>query len=214
MCARERERESKQYMCESKQYMCESKRAACIWHSNGPSFKPLTNFSPFYLCFARFISRRGFFWDLSVWDDETPNDDPAQPMGTDLKVLLDVARAAYVQTGGNNMIHVGGFTPWAYKYVSPHGKHQGVETEWQTMRVLSAFNIYVDADACCIGAMANAAFYAHHPLPERFPPAPFPSRQSLISKGALDASGSVVPHTYYYWYGGKFGPIAAYSDVV
>ena len=31
------------------------------------------------------ISRRGFFWDLDVWPDESPNDDPTQvPFITDL----------------------------------------------------------------------------------------------------------------------------------
>lgn len=28
-----------------------------------------------------FIAHRGFFWDLDVWTDEAPNDDPHQPIG-------------------------------------------------------------------------------------------------------------------------------------
>lgn len=30
-----------------------------------------------------FIGNKAFFFDLSIWDDETPNDDPHQPLGTD-----------------------------------------------------------------------------------------------------------------------------------
>jgi hypothetical protein len=66
---------------------------------------------------------------------------------------------------------MGGFVPWHFKYVSDgicgnRCKHAGVATEWESMRVYSAFNIYSDADACCIGSMANAAFFQHCPLPQ------------------------------------------------
>jgi hypothetical protein len=36
------------------------------------------------------------------------------------------------------------------------------------------------ADACCIGAMANAAFYRHYPLPERFVQNRAPMPQVMI----------------------------------
>ena len=81
-----------------------------------------------------FVSRRAFFFDLSVWDDEAPVDDPTQRLGTDLASFKAVLAAAYAQTGGASMIHIGGFTPWAYKYVAPNGKHAGVETEWATSK--------------------------------------------------------------------------------
>ncbi len=51
--------------------------------------------------------------------------------------------------------------------------------------------------------MANAAFYAHYPLPERFVPLPLPSRASLVSKGFLSGDGKVVPRTYAYFYAGE-----------
>ncbi len=69
-----------------------------------------------------FISKRGFIWDLNVWPDDVANDDPSAPAGTDLKTLEAIMLSAYRKTNGTTMIHVGGFTPWAFKYVSPFGK--------------------------------------------------------------------------------------------
>lgn len=70
------------------------------------------------------------------------------------------------------MIQMVGFTPWAFKYAddfSPH-KHGGVATEWQTAMVLSAYNVYLSADACCVQGMANAALFRHYPLKVRTSP--------------------------------------------
>lgn len=55
-----------------------------------------------------------------------------------------IFEAAYTLTQaadytGPTMLHVGGFTPWWFKYTQdgPGGKnvskHKGVETEWETM---------------------------------------------------------------------------------
>lgn len=76
-----------------------------------------------------FISKRAFFFDLSPWADEVPNDDPKQKLGTDLTAMKAIFASAYKAASGG-MVHLGGFPPWPYKYVSPWGKHQGVETEW------------------------------------------------------------------------------------
>jgi hypothetical protein len=57
------------------------------------------------------------------------------------------------------MVHLGGFTPWHFKYTNEGScgdacKHGGVETEWETAKVTSSFNVFVDADACCtVGTM-------------------------------------------------------------
>lgn len=87
-----------------------------------------------------------------MWSDEPPNDDPKQPLGTDYRTLLTILHAAYNSgsSGGTEMLHIGGFVPWAYKYVKEGRcgekcKHGGVETEWATVCVTSAFNAYVDA---------------------------------------------------------------------
>lgn len=55
-----------------------------------------------------FVSQKAFFWDLNVWDDEAPNDDPHQPSETDLKTLHTLMRAYYDLSKGEIMITVGG----------------------------------------------------------------------------------------------------------
>ncbi|KAL5493486.1 hypothetical protein EMCRGX_G014676 [Ephydatia muelleri] len=157
-----------------------------------------------------FASKKAFFFDLDVWGDETPNDDPRQPVGTDRNMLLQVLQSAYVQTKGSSMIHIGGFTPWAFKYTDGHSQHGhgGVETEWESVRVFTSYNAYVDADACCIGAMANAAFYQHFPLPVNMTQNPAPTMQQLMEKGYIDADGKVVPKNYCVFYAGDYDSAA------
>ncbi len=140
-----------------------------------------------------FVSQKGFFFDLNVWDDEKPVDDLHQPFGTDLDTLKALLLSAYQQGGKEKMIHIGGFTPWAYKYTThgqAGGKHDGVPTEWEFSRVASAYNAYVDADAIGLGAMANASFFMHYPLKERYPQK-WVSRQELIDRGYLTTDGKV-----------------------
>ena len=117
-----------------------------------------------------FIAHRAFFFDLSVWADEAPVDDKHQALGADKAELVAIFQAAYDRThdagySGPQMLHIGGFTPWWFKYTQdgPGGaavsKHKGVETEWETMSIVGAYNAFDDGDACCVGAMANSAFY-------------------------------------------------------
>lgn len=49
-------------------------------------------------------------------------------------------------------------------------------------QVFSAYNAYVDADACCIGTMANAALFQHFPLPSSMTQNPVPTIQQLKDK--------------------------------
>ena len=64
-----------------------------------------------------FVSQRAFFFDLSVWADEAPVDDPAQTLGQDKAELVAIFEACYAATQapgyqGPQMLHIGGFTPW------------------------------------------------------------------------------------------------------
>ncbi len=140
-----------------------------------------------------FIARRAFFFDLHVWDDEVPVDDPRQKPGTDLQTLKALLASAYAHGGRERMIHMGGFVPWAYKYTThgtAGGRHEPVPTEWEYGRVLSAYNGYMDADAISFGAMANASFHMHFPLRERYPQ-PWVTRDQLIERGYLTPDGRV-----------------------
>ena len=134
-----------------------------------------------------FIARRGFFFDLATWGDETPVDDPGQSLGLDRQTFLQML-AALNRKAPKSMIKVGGFTPWAFKYTDYHGaggKHGGVETEWEFARVISQFNGYMEADAIGLSAMANASFCTHYPLKERYQqPNPKPSREQTGGRPA------------------------------
>jgi hypothetical protein len=80
-----------------------------------------------------------------------------------------------------------------------HAKHTSQQTNKQTNRqtskqstflslprclmhppFLSPLSVCAAADACCIGAMANAALYAHYPLPDRLVQNPAPTPQVIF----------------------------------
>ncbi len=153
-----------------------------------------------------FIAHRAFFFDLSPWGDEPPNDDPTQPLGLDRQTLLTVMRALYDRARGG-VIKVGGFTPWPFKYTTHGGagKHEGVPTEWEYARLISQFNGYMEADAAGPGAMANASFYQHYPLAGRYSqPAPRLSRRQWMERGYLTPGGHVAPKLFVAHYVGDY----------
>ena len=157
-----------------------------------------------------FIANKAFFFDLGPWDDETPVDDPDQPLGTDLRTLQAILRSAWERVGGTKMIHIGGFTPWDKKYTDSHasgGKHGGVPTEWRMAEVTSCFNAFVDADALGLSCMANASVYQHYPLDARYPQK-LPTLDDLRAKGYVDAGGKVAPKSYVTIYVGDYDSAA------
>lgn len=157
-----------------------------------------------------FIARRGFFFDLDPWADETPVDDPTQPLGTDQRTLRAILRSAWNQTKGEKMIHIGGFPPWDKKYTNypgAGGKHGGVATEWEYAYIVSCFNGYMDADALGLGAMANASLYQHYPLKDRYPQK-FPTTQGLQERKLIAPDGSVADQSYVAIYVGDYDSAA------
>ncbi|MCP4707185.1 MAG: hypothetical protein GY869_01055, partial [Planctomycetes bacterium] len=140
-----------------------------------------------------FVAKRGFFFDLGSIGDEKPVDDIQQPMGTDLKTMQSLLLSAYHHGGNTEMIHIGGFTPWAYKYTNhgkAGGKHGGVHVEWEFGKIASAYNAYVDADAIGYAAMANASFFAHYPLQKKYPQK-WVTHDELKQRGYLTDDGKV-----------------------
>ena len=148
------------------------------------------------------MANRGLLWDLDVWPDTAPNDDPSASPGVDFDTLNRLQRSAYDMLGGKSMMHIAGFVPWSFKYITD--EHDGVATEWQAVKLLSAYNAFVDADACCeINTFANAAFYQHYPLADAeagtgaYKQNAAPSYQQLVDAGYVDAvTGLVVPKNY------------------
>ena len=162
------------------------------------------------------VAMGGFAFDLGVWADEAPVDDPAQPLGADAAALRAVLRAAAARAAAADaaqpFVHVSGFVPWWCKYVdgaSTH-KHGGVAAEWATSLVTSSFNAFIDADACCIGNLAGASFWAHYPLSERYVAHAPPTRDALVAAGLLTPGGAVAPalRLLYYFYAGDFDSAA------
>lgn len=154
-----------------------------------------------------FIARKAFFFDLSPWGDEKPNDDPNQSMGLDREAFLQVMHRLYERSQGG-IIKVGGFTPWPYKYTShasPPGKYDGVPTEWEFGKLISQFNGYMEADAAGLSGMANASFFSHYPLAAHYPqPNPIPKRNSWVAKGHLSANGQLAPKLFVGHYVGDY----------
>jgi hypothetical protein len=157
------------------------------------------------------VSRRGFVFDLSPWADEEPPDDPAQPLGTDVKTLEAILMSAYQGTGGQ-MTAIHGFVPWQYKYTNisePVASREGaVAAEWECVQIVSGYNAYLDADAPSIGTMANASVYTHLPLEASYPQPAGPTVAELQARGFVSADGSVVPKRYLMFYVGDFDSAA------
>jgi hypothetical protein len=154
-----------------------------------------------------FIARRGFFFDLSPWGDEKPNDDPAQQQGADRAQLLAMMRALHERANGG-LVKVGGFVPWPHKYTThskPPNRHDGVPTEWEFGRLISQFNGYMEADAAGLAALANASFYQHYPLAAKYPqPNPKPGIEDWRRRGLLDAEGKPANRLFVGHYAGDY----------
>ena len=142
------------------------------------------------------ISNRGLLWDLNVWPDDISNDAPDAPRpGLDYEMLNALMLASYQMTGGKTMIQVAGFVPWAFKYIT--STHEGVATEWQAVKILSAYNAYIDADACChLNTFANSAFYQHYPLQASYKQHPAPTVDSLKSLGYITDNNKVANYNF------------------
>lgn len=157
-----------------------------------------------------YIAQRAFFFDLGMWPDESPVDDPSQTPGTDLIVLKQLLRAMHDRAGGV-IINIGGFVPWAWKYTDhgkAGGKRIGVHSEWEYGRIISAYNGIMDADALGFSGMANASFYQHFPLKDHYPQNPRPALEDLNRHGFVTAGNAVAPFAYVMFYMGDYDSAA------
>ena len=152
-----------------------------------------------------FVSRKGFFFDLSPWADEPATDDPSQPAGTDLRTLKELLHTADSLGGGRRMCHIGGFPAWAFKYTQRvGGKHKDVETEWEFSELISHYNAFKDADAIGYGAQANSSFWQHFPLRRHYAQS-WVTKADLQARGLMDAEGRVdTSRTYILIYVGDY----------
>jgi hypothetical protein len=154
------------------------------------------------------VMKKGFCFELSPWGDEIPNDDPAQPIGTDLATFKEILNSCNQHTGYNKAIKFCGFINWDQKYTDyVGGNHSPVATEWELARVLSAYNVYIEGDAPGLTYVSNASFY-NGLTPEirerRYVQNPAPSYNNMVEKGLIDANGNVVPGNYVMLYMGDY----------
>jgi len=148
------------------------------------------------------VQKKGFCFELSPWGDEIATDDPGQPLGTDLATFKNILNACNLQTGKSRMIKFCGFTNWDYKYTSNGsvgGSHGEVATEWETARLLSAYNAYLEADAPSMNYLSSSSFYsglAPETEMRRYVQNPAPTFSALQAKGYIDGSGNVADGNY------------------
>ncbi len=109
------------------------------------------------------IQHRSFVYDLSPWGDETPLDDPNQPLGTDLETYKMMLAEVLKQTDGEQMTEVAGFFSFM-KYSNMPGhpsKHDPVPTEWETVYIISPYNCYQNTVA---SSCYNQTFHSKAPI--------------------------------------------------
>ena len=141
-----------------------------------------------------------------MWGDEASVDDPSQKPGTDVVTLKAILKSMY-QHGGDRIFTVGGFVPWPWKYcdsAGAGGKHGAVASEWEYAHILSGYNAIMDADAIGYSGLANASFYQHFPLKNRYPQNPKPTVADLKARGLILPDGSVKPAAYVMFYMGDY----------
>ncbi len=160
------------------------------------------------------VANRAFCFDLSPWADEEPIDDPHQPLGTDYNTLRAILRDGR-KAAARKIITVDGFTPWDEKYTDfTGGKHGGVATEWRYAEILSCFNACMDADAPGLDSMANASFYQHFPLKQRYAQPALPTVADLRTEGLLTKTGMPRPFHYVAVYMGDYDSSAWFYQMV
>jgi hypothetical protein len=156
-----------------------------------------------------YIAQRAFFFDLSPWGDETPVDDPNQPLGTDKETFLALLQAQAKQNDYKAFTTVGGFTPWDQKYTNhgaAGGKHEPVPTEWEHASLLSAHNAIMDADALGLTCLSNASAWRHFQLQKAYEQNPRPEKAPfeektyvLIYMGDYDSAAWLSRHIPKFW---------------
>lgn len=88
------------------------------------------------------IANKGFVFDLSPWGDETPQDDPSQPLGTDLATYELILKTQLNQTNGKCFTEMVGFFNFAKYSSDGGGNHAPIPTEWRTVALITPYNCF------------------------------------------------------------------------
>ena len=90
------------------------------------------------------VKNRAFVFDLSVWKDVAPKDDLKQKLGTDLATYKMILNETLKLSDDNHMTELAGFFSfWKYSNIPGYpSKHEPVPTEWETVFIISPYNVY------------------------------------------------------------------------
>jgi hypothetical protein len=108
------------------------------------------------------VKNRAFVFDLSPWGDEKPKDDPDQPLGLDLETYKLILGETRRQSAVRQMTELTGFFVFSkYANMPDHrSAHEPVPTEWETVRLISPFNVYQNTSSSdCF----NQSLHSHAP---------------------------------------------------
>lgn len=192
------------YRWAKEQYLVSGKCNAALigYYEDGHARKPGTNIINWEALRDYLVMKKGFVLDLSVWDDEAPNDDPTQPLGADCAMLRECFQAAYDLNGGEKITMLG-FVPWNDKYTDHvGGKHGPVDSEWELVSIGTRYNGYFSVDCVNQGFTGNLSLHCHAPFPER------------VVQHARPTPRAVENKTYLTWFGGDYGDIGGIYNLI
>jgi hypothetical protein len=156
------------------------------------------------------VYKKAFCFELSPWGDEYPNDDPSQPLGTDLNTFKTILNACNVKNNFDKMIKFCGYTSWDQKYTNNNGvggSHEPVATEMKMTELLTAYNTYQEADSVPQNYIANASFF-NGLIPaiksRRYVQNPAPTYNDLVAKGYINQNGTLANYHYILLYQGDY----------
>jgi len=142
------------------------------------------------------VAKKAFLFDLSPFTD-VPNDDPAQPAGTD-KATMDYIFARLKARYPNETHVCSGFPAWESKYSNAYGMsspYHPVTLEWKFAEVISKVGVCKSGTGCSWYGRdpTNLSFHYWAPRP-RYPAKPkLKTPQELLQMGyLLDASNILV----------------------
>lgn len=164
--------------------------------------------------FDFFVMKKSFFFDLGVWPDELPPDDPTQPMGTDYAVLTEILQRTYDKHGGSTFTQVTGVPNCFYKYGEAAARwgtpstHEIVDWEFRMGRLLTSYNMVCDGDCGGFYSCFNCSIYCQQPLQEFYPNTNKPEKLPAFDEdkyyvmfhmGDFDSGAWTVYRTAKFW---------------
>ena len=116
-----------------------------------------------YLPSQDFVVQNAIFtFDLAPWENEAATDDPTQPVGEDYRTFCKLLRYQYDRNKGAFSQCIG-FPGFVYKYTDRvGGKHGDTEAEWETVELLSAYNIVMQGDCPGPSSLYNCSVYSQY----------------------------------------------------